>query len=45
MRTKTDLLLLKANFPIDADSNHNFCAFAYTEVNEVSALDNAIKSL
>jgi hypothetical protein len=45
MRTKTDLLLLKANFPIDVDSNNNLCAFAYTEINEISALDNAIKSL
>ena len=45
MRTKTDLLLLKAHFPIDVDQNHNFCAFAYTEINEESALDNAMKSL
>lgn len=45
MRTKTDLLLLKANFPIDVDSNNSFCAFSYTEINEESALDNAMKSL
>ena len=38
-------MLLKANFPIDVDSNNNFCAFSYTEINEESALDNAMKSL
>ena len=39
------MLLLKAGFPIDVDSNHRFCAFAYTEVNEESALESALKSL
>jgi len=43
LRTKTDLMLFKANFPIDVDINQNLCAFAYTEINEDSAMDSALR--
>ena len=43
LRTKTDLMLVKANFPIDVDINQNLCAFAYTEINEDSAMDSALR--
>ena len=43
LRTKTDLMLVKANFPIDVDINKNLCAFAYTEINEDSAMDSALR--
>lgn len=45
LRTKTDLMLVKANFPIDVDINQQICAFAYTEVNEDSAMDSAMRQL
>jgi hypothetical protein len=45
MRTKTDLMLLKANFPIDVDVHQNLCAFAYTELNEDSAMNSAMRQL
>ena len=38
-------MLVKANFPIDVDVNHQLCAFAYTEVNEDSAMDSAMRQI
>ena len=38
-------MLVKANFPIDVDVNRQVCAFAYTEINEDSAMDSAMRQL
>ena len=45
LRTKTDLLLMSSEFPIDFDVSHKMVAFVYTEINEESMVDSMLKTL